>query len=314
MTALWIALGIIIFLLLAVLITAYVCFFRIFYYPPRRRKGGSLKSLPYGDIFAPYKEEMADWIQRAGELPCKEVSVTAFDGLTLRGRYFEYAPGAPIELLMHGYKGNSVRDLSGGIFRCFALGRNALLVDHRSAGNSEGNVITFGVNESRDCQTWANFIVREIDPGARIILTGISMGAATVLTAAGYDLPGNVVGVLADCGYTSSAAIIKKVIRDMKLPADLLYPFARLGARLFGGFDPDERSAVSSMKRCKLPVIFIHGDGDNFVPAEMSRENYDACTAEKRLVIIPGAGHGLCFPADRERYLKEVQEFFEPYL
>ena len=314
MVWLWIVAGVILLLLLAALITAYVCFFRIFYYPPRRRKGGGLKSLPYGDIFAPYKEEMADWIMRASELPCKEVSVTSFDGLTLRGRYYEYAPGAPIELLMHGYKGNSVRDLSGGIFRCFALERNALLVDHRSAGNSEGKVITFGVNESRDCATWANFIVREIDPKARIILTGISMGAATVLTAAGYDLPKNVVGVLADCGYTSSEAIIKKVIRDMKLPADLLYPFARLGAKIFGEFDPDERSAVSSMKKCNLPVIFLHGNADNFVPAEMSKENYDACNAPKRLVIIPGAGHGLCFPADRERYLKEVREFFEPYL
>ena len=310
----WIG-GAMLLLCLAVLITAYVCFYRIFYFPKRKqKKGGELASLPYGDIYAPYREEMADWVRKVKELPCKEVSITSFDGLALRGRYYEHTPGAPIELLMHGYKGNSLRDLSGGVFRCFALGRNALIVDHRAAGRSEGNVITFGVNESRDCAEWVNLILREIDPNAKIILTGISMGAATVLTAAGYDLPGNVVGVLADCGYTSSEAIIKKVIRDMKLPADLLYPFARLGAKIFGGFDPDQRSPIGSMKQCKLPVIFIHGDADAFVPPDMSKENYQACTNAKRLVVIPGAGHGLCFPADRETYLRELKDFFEPYL
>ena len=310
MTALWIALGIIIFLLLAVLITAYVCFFRIFYYPPRRRKGGSLKSLPYGDIFAPYKEEMADWIQRAGELPCKEVSVTSFDGLTLRGRYFEYAPGAPIELLMHGYKGNSVRDLSGGIFRCFALGRNALLVDHRSAGNSEGNVITFGVNESRDCQTWANFIVREIDPQSRIILTGISMGAATVLMTASMDLPENVKGIIADCPYDAPSNIIKKVLgTDMGMPVKFVYPLIRLGGMLYGKFNLDAASPVESVKETKVPILLIHGNDDRFVPYDMSCNIHAANPDMIEFHTIKGAGHAMNYAAAPEEYTEIVKAF-----
>ena len=141
------------------------------------------------------------------------------------------------------------------------------------------------------------------------------MGGASVLSAAGYPLPKNVVGVLADCGYTSTKDIIKKVIRDMRLPANILYPFVRLGAILFGGFDPNRRSAIDSMKRCTLPTIFFHGDADDFVPAYMSEENYAACTAkEKRLVIIKGAGHGLCFPHSQEEYLSALREFFEPIL
>ena len=119
-----------------------------------------------------------------------------------------------------------------------------------------------------------NFAVQNIDKDAKIIITGISMGAATVMMAASKPLPANVVGVLADCGYTSTKDIIKKVIRDMKLPADLLYPFARLGAMLFGGFDPDADSPIASMKRCRLPVIFFHGDADDYVPCSMSEENY----------------------------------------
>jgi fermentation-respiration switch protein FrsA (DUF1100 family) len=101
-------------------------------------------------------------------------------------------------------------------------------------------------------------------------------------------------------------------MRDLKLPADLLYPIARLGARLFGGFDPDAASPIESMKRSRLPVIFLHGDTDDFVPHAMSVENYEACIKEKRLVTIQNAGHGLAFPVDQELYLTALHEFFDP--
>ena len=119
---------------------------------------------------------------------------------------------------------------------------------------------------------------------------------------------------LADCGYTSGKDIIKKVIREMKLPADLLYPFARVGGKLFGGFDIDEFSPIESMKNAKIPVIFIHGDADDFVPCEMSQQNFDACVSQKKLVIIKGAGHGICYPVDPELYLSALDEFFGPLL
>lgn len=240
-----------------------------------------------------------------------DVSITSFDGLTLHGKYYECEKGAPIEILFHGYRGSAERDLCGGVHRCFAIGHNALIVDQRTAGSSEGHVITFGAKESRDCLAWVDFVIQKIDKNARIILTGISMGAATVMLAASMELPSNVIGVLADCGYTSTKAIIRKVIRDMKLPAKLLYPLVRLGARLFGGFDPEADSPIESMKRCRLPIIFFHGDTDDFVPCSMSEENYTACAADrKRLVIIHGAGHGLCFPVDPDTYLEELNRFF----
>jgi fermentation-respiration switch protein FrsA (DUF1100 family) len=189
------------------------------------------------------------------------------------------------------------------------------VVDHRASGQSEGHVITFGVNESRDCQTWVNYILENIDANATIILAGISMGAATVMTVAGGETPKNVVGVLADCGYTSTKDIVKKVMREMKLPASLVYPFARFSAIVLGGFDPDADSPIKAMSRCRLPIIFIHGDADDFVPFSMSEQNFAACTSEnKRLVKIAGAGHGLAFPVDNDGYIKELEEFFRPYL
>ena len=294
------------------LLTAYICFYQVFYCSDKEKRGnGEEYPIPYGHIYEPFREAMVEWIKQARALPHTEYRVTSHDGLTLVGNYYEHHAGAPIELLMHGYRGNAERDMSGAIERCFRLGHNVLLVDQRAAGKSGGHVITFGVNESRDCRTWAEFIVREIDPEARIIIGGVSMGAATVMIAAGEEMPPQVVGALADCGYNSAKDIIQKVIAERKYPVKIVYFFARLGGRIFGHFDVEERSPIEAMKKCRIPVIFLHGDDDDFVPLSMSEECYEACVAEKkRLVVIPGAGHGLAFPQDKEFYLREVREFF----
>ena len=242
-------------------------------------------------------------------IPCKEISITSFDGLTLYGRYYECTPGAPIELMFHGYRGSAERDLCGGVQRCFALGRNALIVDQRTSGKSGGKVISFGINESRDCHSWVNFMISHFGPEVQIILTGISMGAATVMIAAGQPLPKNVIGALADCGYTSAKAIIKKVMRQIHLPADLLYPVVKLSAKLYGRFDLEEFSPIDSMKHCTVPIIFAHGEADDFVPCDMSRENYEACTAPKAILTVPGAGHGLSYPVDEDAYLNALRNF-----
>ena len=96
----------------------------------------------------------------------------------------------------------------------------------------------------------------------------------------------------------------------MKLPVKISYFFVRLSAIVFGGFDPEEASAKEALKNCKVPVMFVHGEADDFVPCQMSRDNYEACTAPKRLVTTPGAGHGLCYLVDPEGYLQALREFF----
>ncbi len=309
--------GIIAALILLVLPASYFCFRLAFYSDRKKQENHELGEvvLPEGEIYEKFREDITRWNLMLRDLPCRDVEITSFDGLKLRGRYFEQEKGAPVELLMHGYRGESLRDLSGGVFRCFALGRNALLVDHRGSGRSEGKVISFGINESRDCVDWVKYIVENIDDKADIFIGGVSMGASTVLLATARGLHENVVGVLADCGYSSAKKIIKKVIREMHLPADVCYPFVKLGARIFGRFDLEELSPEDAMKKCSLPVIFLHGDGDEFVPFDMSVESYNACASEhKRLVNIEGAGHGLAFPAAQERYIKEVGDFFDEAL
>ncbi len=291
------------------LLGAYVCFYLTFWVRRKASPAEDDYSIPPGKIYEPYRETMVTWMKELLEMPHEEVSVTSFDGLRLYGQYFEYSPDAPVEIMFHGYRGSARRDLCGGVQRCFALGHNALIVDQRTSGKSEGNVITFGILESRDCLTWVDFVLSRFGKDVKIILTGISMGASTVMLAAGMDLPRNVVGVLADCGYTSARDIIKKVIRQLHLPANLIYPLVRLGAILYGRFDPEETSPREAMKKCRVPIIFVHGEDDHFVPCEMSRENYDACPGRKILYTVPGAGHGLAYLKDGEGYLRTLREF-----
>ena len=289
------------------------CFRQAFYVSKRENIGPNDYPIPIGRIYEPYRDQMKAWMDEMRALPRQEFTVRSHDGLTLHGLYFVCDPDAPIELMFHGYRGNAERDLCGGVQRCFALGHNAFIVDQRGAGKSQGRVISFGANEKKDCHAWLELIGKTF-PNNPVILTGISMGAATVLLAAGQELPKQVVAVLADCGYSSAEAIIKDVIRGMKLPPKLAYPFVALSARLFGGFSLKEANVTEAVKHCTVPVIFYHGEDDDFVPCQMSVDNFNACPTHKKLVTTPGAGHGLCYLVDPEGYLQAAREFFGPIL
>lgn len=299
-----------VFLFLLTFTFSNLLFRFVFYVPPRKEKSSDEIELPLGKIYEPFHDIMRDWVTEVRNTPHEVFSVKSFDGLNLYANYYEFAPGAPIELMFHGYRGSAERDLSGGVHRCFQLGHSALIIDQRCSGRSEGNVITFGIHEHRDCLTWINFAVSHFGPDVRIILTGISMGASTVVMAAGTDLPRNVIGVLADCGFHSAKDVICSVAASMHLPAKFLYPLVKLGARLWGHFDLEEISPVELVKNSTVPILFFHGEADDYVPSYMSQINYKACPSRKKLILIPGAGHGLSYPVSPDLYVQEMRTFF----
>ena len=316
----WTLVGVVAFLLFASLLTAYICFYMVFYVPKKKKRMTDKEiqalttappDIPEGDIYEVYREDMVKWTLAIRAMNPQSFSIKSKDGLTLRARFYELSPGAPVEILFHGYRGHAERDLNGGVFRCFGLGHSALLVDHRASGCSDGKIITFGVKEAEDCLLWIDFVKAHFGQDVRIFLGGVSMGAATVMMASGKNLPANVQGILADCGYSSAKEIIKKVIKDMRLPAGLLYPFVKLGARLYGGFDLDATPPIEAVKHSKTPIIFFHGDTDDFVPCHMSQECYEACASPKAFVVIGGAGHGLAYPVDKDGYVAAARAFYE---
>ena len=294
--------GVIVFFLLP---TIHCSFYMAFL----NRNKKTEEDVEFPSMYDDYKETLNEWVNMAKTLPHTDLEIKSFDNLTLRGKYYEYRKGAITEILFHGYRGSSFRDMAGGIDRCFKMGRNAIIVDQRACGRSDGTVISFGVNERKDCVAWAKKAVELLGEDCKIILTGISMGAATVMLASELDLPKNVIGIIADCGYSDTKEMIYKYMNGIHVSPKFMYPFVKMGARIFGKFKLEERSPIEALANSKVPVFFIHGDQDKMVPYYMSKDNFNACNSEKQLVTIEGAGHGLSYPLAPERYINELKEF-----
>jgi fermentation-respiration switch protein FrsA (DUF1100 family) len=240
------------------------------------------------------------------------IGIRSEDGLYLFGRYYHVSDGAPLHIQMHGYRSFAMRDFCGGNPMVRERGHNTLVVDQRAHGRSEGNTITFGIKEKQDCLLWARYASRRFGSRTPIFLSGVSMGAATVLMASELELPANVVGIIADCPYSSPRAIIRKVIGDMKLPVWAAYPLVCFGARVFGGIrDLNGEGAVRAVRHARVPVLLIHGASDGFVPCEMSREIADACASPVRLELFDGADHAMSYLTDTDRYTQVSAEFTE---
>lgn len=241
--------------------------------------------------------------------PFETVSIPSHDGLTLAGRYYHLAEGAPLEILCHGYKGNAIRDF-GGMWRIAReLGHNVLLIDQRCHGKSQGNTITFGIHECRDVRGWIDYAEKRFG-NVPIILGGVSMGAATVLMVSGMDLPENVKAVIADCPYDAPGNIIKKVLgQDMGLPVKLVYPLIKAGGVVYGKFNLDADSPAAAVQRAKIPILLIHGDDDRFVPYEMSCRIHEAAPEKIQFHTIHGAGHALDYVTAPEEFSCIVREF-----
>ncbi len=258
-----------------------------------------------------FREHIYDMIDELNAIPFERVSISSRDGLRLSGRYYRQADGAPLAILCHGYRGTPSRDFSGGTRLYLRLGFNLLMIEQRAHLSSEGRSITMGVNERYDVLDWTAYAIRRFGPETRIVLTGISMGAATVLMAAGMNPPANVRAIIADAPYTSPRAILRRVLKSMKLPVNIVYLLLWLGAELFGGCNLSDRTAnaADAVKRSPVPILLIHGEADDFVPCDMGREIAAANPDRVALHTFPGAAHGLSYLVDTPRYERIVEGF-----
>lgn len=300
----FIALNTIVFLL-----TAYICFRLTFYV--NRKKQINEEDMPFGDDYEEYKPLILKYLKDAKTKTHQDFYIKSYDGLKLHGMYFHKYDNAPIEILFHGYRGGAFRDMSAGIERAAKVGRNALIIEQRTTGESEGKVISFGINERYDCVSWINFVIEHFGKDIEIYIGGVSMGGSTVLLASSMNLPSNVKGILADSSFYSAKDIIIKVLMDLKLPPRVFYPFIKIGAKLYGKFDLEKTSPLESVRKTDIPIIFYHGEKDNFVPYEMSVKLYMACKSKKKLVSIKESGHGLCYLVDPDKYVNELKDFLK---
>lgn len=285
--------------------------YRIAFYSPSKNR----EKIPstQGAQYDPYRQEMKRLFHQLQDRPCEFVTITSHDGLTLSGRYYHTADGAPLDIGFHGYRSSPMTDFTGGSDLSISLGHNVLLIDHRAHGKSEGRTITFGIKERRDLLQWVKYAVKRFGEDVKIVLYGISMGGATVLMASELELPENVKGIIADCPYSSPLDIILNVGKGMPIPNLLIEPFAKLGARIYGGFDLEETSAEQAVQKAKVPILIIHGEADRLVPCEMSdivSQNPERITR----VTFPNANHGLSYLEDTPRYKQIVVDFLNQIL
>ena len=302
---------IIILIILAALCAILVYFFRLTCVAKKHRTTNDEMLASRRKHLPTYAADFEKGFAWAAAQESEEWEITSYDGLKLRADYIDHPERRAVIAMFHGYRSIPLGDFSVVMDYYYSLGYSLLLVHQRAHGKSEGKYITYGVRERFDCRDWCKKI-DEMLPGVPVIMDGVSMGCSTVLGAAGLELPDNVRGIIADCGFTSPGEIIAHVMKLwFKLPKFPFYYIMNGLCRLFAGFSFNEFSTVEAMKNNRLPIDFIHGKDDDFVPPEMTVRAYEACTASKRLTIVEKAGHGESYLVDRENCKKSLVEFIE---
>ena len=245
--------------------------------------------------------------------PSETVKIRGRDGTHLVGHWIPATHPKRVVVAMHGWR--SAWDNDFGMVSDFFRDNDCsvLYAEQRGQGGSGGAYIGFGLTERYDCLDWVNWANQKTGESLPIYLCGISMGASTVLMAAGLPLPSNVRGILADCGYTSAVDIWKHVAKNLHLSYGICGgPAGRIAKKRLRMY-MDSESCPQPLTRCHVPVLFVHGTDDKFVPVEMTYENYKACAGPKRLFVVPGAEHGMSYLVDPKGYEAAVKAFWQDF-
>lgn len=216
-------------------------------------------------------------------------------------------------IAVHGYTSNG-KYMASYAQKFYEMGYNIIIPDLRGHGKSEGNYIGMGWHERLDIIDLANYIANNFKE-SQIVLFGVSMGAATVMSASGEELPRNVKAVIEDCGYTSTWNQFAYQLKSLfKLPAFPLMHIASIICKLRAGYFISEASPIKQIKKSKTPTFFIHGDKDGFVPFFMLDELYNASPVEKEKLIIPCAKHAKASYVNPELYWETIETFLNKYI
>lgn len=218
----------------------------------------------------------------------------------------------------HGYRNEGKREW------CFfvkhyveELGYNMFFVDHQCAGESDGQYVGFSSFESVDSMKWLDYMNDTFGKDIDIILHGISMGSTTVMLMTGNnELPENVRFTIADCGFTSALDEFKYKLEGWGAPEKPLVPIICAMNKQRAGYDfQTDTNALEAVAKAKIPMLFIHGGADKFVPTYMVHQLFDACAAPyKDKLVVDGAGHGESYYVDKSGYEKKMDEFIEKFI
>ncbi|MBO7187891.1 MAG: alpha/beta hydrolase [Clostridia bacterium] len=241
--------------------------------------------------------------------PCEKVYILSHDKIKLHAKVYDFYKNAPVQILFHGYRGSAFRDMCGGFYLAKKSGHNVILIDQRAHGESGSNTITFGVKERFDALKWVDFAIQRYGETVPIIISGVSMGATTVLMASGENLPKNVKAIIADSPFSSAEDVIKNTIKNMRLPINPTYFLVKLSGLIFGRFNLSSPTPLTQISKCDIPILIFHGEKDGFVPVKMSEKLAQINPEKVTLCLFKDAGHALSYLTEPDKYERVVNEF-----
>lgn len=253
------------------------------------------------------KQESRQWLSQNSV----DVSLTSSDHLNLHASYVEQESHIYM-IMVHGYRGDGASIISP-IKHMKKQGFNLLIPDLRGHGFSEGDYIGMGWDDRLDILQWIDYII-EKDSEASIVLYGVSMGGATVMDVAGEKLPKQVKAIIEDCGYTSVWDIFKAHIDMNNIESEVALHMASLVTKIRAGYYLEDVKPIEQVKKSRTPMLFIHGDKDNFVPFSMLDELYNAAKCPKEKLVIQGAGHANSCSVGTEEYYQTIFQFIQKYV
>lgn len=261
--------------------------------------------------YMPLMKERGEFVMAQ---PHSDVYQMSFDGLKLHATYFPPIKNdeniKKVVICFHGYTGEGLSNHIAISQYFLNNGYGILLPDARAHGSSEGEYIGFGCLDRKDAMVWINWVIRECGEDVQIMLHGTSMGGATVLMTSGLELPSQVKGIVSDCGFTSPKEVFTHVLNDMyHLPAFPAIQGADILNKRLAGYGMDECNAKNEVKKAKVPILFIHGSNDTFVPCTMCHEIYENCQSPKKKLIVEGAAHAESYYKAMDLYENALTEF-----
>lgn len=266
-----------------------------------------------GTDWSQYSEILKERKEYMMAQPHEDVYQTSFDGLKLHATYFpaiKETGRKRVVICFHGYTSKGLADFTGLTDYYLKNGYAMLHPDARAHGSSEGEYIGFGCLDRKDAFKWVQWIVDKCGEDVEILLHGISMGGATVLMASGLELPPQVKGIISDCAFTSPKEVFTHVLKSMyHLPSFPVIQGANFMNKKLAGYGMDECNAKREVAKAKVPILFIHGSKDTFVPVRMCQEIYDCCVSPKKKLIVEDAAHAESYFKDMEAYEKALDEF-----
>ena len=238
------------------------------------------------------------------------------DGLKLSGFYVENPKEKTnkLAIVIHGYFSSHLdMTIQAKIFQ--GLGYNIFCPDLRAHGESKGKTVSMGHFDKKDMIKWIDLLINKLGKETQIVIFGWSMGGATACLMAGEKLPDNVKCVIADCPYTTAYEEFKYVLKSKRVPVFPAIQMTNLAAKMYGEYYLKEADCLKAVQKSNLPILFIHGENDTFVPAFMTEELYNSKTVgDKQKEIFSNAEHCKSYVTDKDRYIKLLTDWTATYI